>query len=308
MGAQFNAFTREDETTYHALLPREELGRYLAMEADRMGNLQLSDAMLASEREVVKEEYRLRIQNQPMSAVYEAYLRRAFTLHPYAFTPAGTLEDLERITLADCLDFYRTYYAPNNAVLAVVGDTSLREVAALAEKSFGPLKRQKAPPAVTAVEPQQTQRRDLSLTLDVQMPILVGGFHVPPVTHPDADALTVLSSILSEGESSGSTSRWCASSGSPPSPPAPSSPCAIRGCSSCSPATCRRTPPSRWRRRCCASWWRCARTACSTRRWPRQRARPSPPGPSSCSRRCSARCASPARRSSRAATPATSRS
>jgi len=202
VGAQYNAFTREDETVYHALLPREELARFLDMEADRMGSLQLSQQMLTSEREVVKEEYRLRIQNQPISTVYEAYLRKAYTHHPYAYSPAGTLDDLDQISLEDCLNFHRTYYAPNNAVLVVVGDTTLGQVLPLAEKSFGALKRQKPPPAVTAVEPPQTQRRDLSLTLDAQLPVLIGGFHVPPAHHPDAEALRILSSILSEGESS----------------------------------------------------------------------------------------------------------
>ena len=202
VGAQYNAFTREDETVYHELVPKEELPRFLAMEADRMGNLQLSEAMLTSEREVVKEEYRLRIQNQPISTVYEAYLRKAYTHHPYAYTPAGTLDDLDKISLADCLDFYRTYYAPNNAVLVVVGDTTLDKVLPLAEKAFGALKRQKPPPPVTAVEPPQTQRRDLALALDAQLPILIGGYHVPAANHPDADALMILTSILSDGESS----------------------------------------------------------------------------------------------------------
>jgi zinc protease len=167
-----------------------------------MGRLELSEEMLVSERQVVKEEYRVRIQNQPISTVYEAYLRKAYVKHPYAYTPAGTLDDLDKIQLSDCLEFYRTYYAPNNAVLVVVGDTTLAEVTALAKQEFGPLKRQKPPPPVTAVEPPQKERRDLALKLDAQLPILIGGFHVPPGNHRDADALAILSSILSEGESS----------------------------------------------------------------------------------------------------------
>ncbi|HLL52374.1 MAG TPA: pitrilysin family protein [Myxococcaceae bacterium] len=202
VGAQYNAFTTEDETVYHELVPKEALGRFLAMEADRMGRLQLTEEMLVSEREVVKEEYRVRIQNQPISTVYEAYLRKAYVKHPYAYTPAGTLDDLDKIQLSDCLDFYKTYYAPNNAVLVVVGDTTLKEVTALAKQEFGPLKRQRPPPAVTVVEPPQKQRRDVALQLDAQLPILIGGFHVPSGNHPDADALAILSSILSEGESS----------------------------------------------------------------------------------------------------------
>jgi zinc protease len=201
-GATYNAFTQEDQTVYFELMPKEEFPTLMAMEADRMGTLQLSDAMLTSERQVVKEEYRMRLQTNPVSQVYEAFLAKAFVKHPYAWTPAGALDDLDKITVKDCQDFYRTYYAPNNAVVVVVGDTTLKEVKALAEKEFGPLAKQKAPPPVAAVEPPQKERRDVGLELEAELPVLIGGYHVPPANDRDADALNVLATILSAGESS----------------------------------------------------------------------------------------------------------
>ncbi len=201
VGGQSNAFTTEDLTAFHETVPPSYVGFAMQLEAERMRQLKLFPATIDSERKVVEEEKRLRVDNDPIGKAIERFRQLAFTKHPYNWTAIGTIEDLEKVTPADCQKFYDTYYQPNNATLIVVGDVSEADVRRLAEQHFGPLPRGAEPPRAKAIEPPQTARREEKLTLEVQIPVVVGGYHIPRAADADVPALEVLGAILSGGES-----------------------------------------------------------------------------------------------------------
>lgn len=209
VGGYDNAFTTEDMTVYHETLPSKHLELPFILESDRMHALKLDSAMLSTEREVVKEEFRQSLNN-PFSLAYIEFRKRLFPGHPYAWTPLGDMDDLDKIAVEDCLDFYRSYYAPNNAVLIVSGDVTVDEIRRLAEKYFGPLKPsdRTAPPGgrkpVDAAkwENSAPAEKRIELRLDLELPVVTLVYHIPPAAHKDIPALEVLTAILSDGESS----------------------------------------------------------------------------------------------------------
>jgi zinc protease len=202
VGGQVNAFTTEDLTAYHQTVPPSYIDFALKLEAERMRSLKLFPAIVDSERKVVEEEKRLRIDNNPIGKAIERFRALAYTRHPYQWTAIGTMEDLERITPADAQRFYDTYYQPNNATLVIVGDAKEADVRAAVEKYFGPIPRGPAPPRDYPVEPPQTAMRKEAMALEVQVPVVVGGYHIPGAADPDTAPLEVLAAILSAGESS----------------------------------------------------------------------------------------------------------
>lgn len=202
IGGDTNAFTAEDMTAYHDTVPKQYMGFAMKLEAERMRNLRLTLHTIKSEREVVKEEKRMRLENNPIGRALEAIYALAYTKHPYAWTPAGTIEDLDRVTREDCQRFYDTYYVPNNATLVVVGDVSRKEVEQAAEQSFGQIPRGAVPPSVTVREPPQTKMRVKTADWPSQLKVVLGAYHVPEATNKDIAPLQVLSAILSAGQSS----------------------------------------------------------------------------------------------------------
>ena len=158
VGGQNNAFTQDDTTGYHDTIPPSALDFTMKLEAERMRNLKLTQKTIDSERQVVEEELRLRVENNPIGKALKAELALAYTVHPYKVSAAGDKKDLDTVTPADCQKFYDEYYRPNNAALIVVGDTEESTVKALAEKYFGPL--EKGPPVHhdAPQEPPQTRR------------------------------------------------------------------------------------------------------------------------------------------------------
>jgi zinc protease len=202
VGGQVNAFTTEDITGYHGTVPPSYVGFAMQLEAERMRRLKLIQQTVDSERRVVQEEKRLRIDNDPIGKAIEKFRALAYTKHPYSWTPIGTMEDLERVTPADCQRFYDTYYQPNNATLIVVGDVEEAAVRKLAEQHFGPIPRGPEPPRPAADEPPQTAMRSETMRIEVQIPVVVGGYHIPRAADPDMPALEVLATALSSGESS----------------------------------------------------------------------------------------------------------
>jgi zinc protease len=202
VGGQVNAFTTEDLTAYHDTVPPSYVGFALQLEAERMRNLKLLPATVDSERHVVEEEKRLRVDNDPVGKAIEKFRALAFAKHPYNWTAIGTIEDLEKVTPADCQRFYDTYYQPNNATLILVGDLDEVAVRKLVDQYFGPIPRGPAPPRTYAAEPPQTAARTATLQIEVQIPILIGGYHIPGAADADLPALEVLAAILSAGESS----------------------------------------------------------------------------------------------------------
>jgi zinc protease len=202
VGGQVNAFTTEDITAYHDTVPPSYVGFAMQLEAERMRHLKLFQGTIDSERKVVEEEKRLRVDNNPIGKAIERFRALAYAKHPYAWTPIGTIEDLEKVTPEDCQKFYDAYYQPNNATLIVVGDLDEAEVRKLAEQHFGPVPRGPAPPRNKVEEPAQTEPRRDTLALEVQLPITVAGYHVPRAGDADVPALEVLAAVLSGGESS----------------------------------------------------------------------------------------------------------
>jgi zinc protease len=200
VGGQVNAFTDEDMTAYHDTVPPSYVGFALQLEAERMRQLKLMQQTVDSERQVVEEEKRLRIDNDPIGKAIEKFRALAFVKHPYNWTPIGTSRSREGHA-RDCQRFYDTYYQPNNATLIVVGDVDERTVRKLDEQHFGPIPR--GPRRRAAVEePPQTAMRAETLRIEVQIPVVVGGYHIPRAADPDMPALEVLATALSSGESS----------------------------------------------------------------------------------------------------------
>ena len=201
-GAQTNAATWVDWTYYHEKLPAGNLELAVSLEADRMENLALRADSLESEREVVKNERLGRVDNDPDGKAYEALYRVAFKEHPYGCPTIGWMEDIEGLSLDDCLAFYRSYYAPNNAVVCVVGDVTTRETLELIQRYYGHLQRQEIAKHPIPEEPEQTQERRLELRQPIESEKLILAYHIPEVTHADHPALCVLNEILTDGDSS----------------------------------------------------------------------------------------------------------
>lgn len=205
-GGTANAFTTADATVYWNKVPSSQLALAMALEAERMARLSITPEHLAAEREVVKEEVRARLHNDPIGAAFDLFHAMVFSGTPYAWTPAGTLDDLDRVTVDDLRGFYRKYYVPNNAVLVVAGDATIGEVAELARRTFGPIPPGDVPsrPPVRfavhdAVDPGGASRQ--ALPLPVQVPGVIVGFPLPGARGDDRYALEVAASVLAGGQS-----------------------------------------------------------------------------------------------------------
>jgi len=201
-GGTDNAYTTEDATVFWETIPSNNLPAVLWLEADRMRNLQINERVFKNEREVVKEERRMRVDNQPYGTVVEVLYQNAFTTHPYQHQTIGSMEDLDRASLNDIQNFYDTYYVPSNATLVMVGDFEASAAEALAEKYFGPLPTIPAPPQAIPAEPAQTAKRTVKIVRDVALPAFVEGYHMPADGTPDAYPLRLAANILAEGDSS----------------------------------------------------------------------------------------------------------
>lgn len=204
IGGRYNATTDFDRTLYYQTFPSNYLERILWMEADRMRSLNISDENFKSERDVVKEERRLRIENPPFGRLFEVVLDNTYATHPYKILPIGSMADLDAATLEDVRAFHATYYVPNNATLVVAGDFDPGQVTPWIEKYFGPIPKGSKPiPRDIPKEPAQTaERRTADYHPNTPLPAVVFTYHVPEAGTPDLYALEVASNILSAGESS----------------------------------------------------------------------------------------------------------
>ena len=200
-GAQTNAATWVDWTYYREKLPSGNLDLVTRLEADRMENLHLVSEQLEAEREVVINERKLRVDNDPDGQLYEQLYALAFTRHMYGSPTIGWMPDIESLSLEDCLEFYRLYYAPNNATITLVGDVDTEGALALIEERYGHLKSQPVPEEDVRHEPPQTEQRRKELVLPVAADKGVYAWHGPEATHPDHAAVEVLSEVLTGGDS-----------------------------------------------------------------------------------------------------------
>jgi zinc protease len=201
-GGRSNAFTSSDTTVYFATMSREKIGIELDLEADRMANALLGDAYFQPEKKVIQEERRLRTDDNPASALGEVTSAVAFTIHPYRRPVVGWMEDIENLTRQDLVDFYKLYYAPNNAFIIVVGDFSTEEIMTKIRTAFGKIPRGAEPPKVNATEPEQRGERRLIFKKEAELPFILTFYHAPNLKSPDNFALDLLSVVLAGGRSS----------------------------------------------------------------------------------------------------------
>ncbi|MDB5188328.1 MAG: hypothetical protein JWO50_848 [Candidatus Kaiserbacteria bacterium] len=199
LGAHMNATTSLDRTNYYELLPRERLEDALAIEADRMRGALFTDKDLASEMVVVRNEYE-RGRNNPYEILNEAVTEHTFSVHPYRIPTIGTKEDIENSTAKTLRDFYDTYYWPNNATLAIVGDVSKSDVEALVLKYFGAVPQSpNSIPTMDTVEPEQLEPRSCIVKKPVGISIVEIAHKTPAASDPDYPAVAALVTILAGG-------------------------------------------------------------------------------------------------------------
>jgi len=205
-GADFNGSTAEDRTNYYATVPSNRLNLALWLEADRMRSLAITEENFENQRQAVKEERRLRVDNQPYQGAFTDGLTWPFdstSCFPYAHTVIGSLADLDAAKLPDVQAFFDTYYAPNNATLVVVGDFSPTELRSLVNQYFAGIPSHAAPEgprcdATAGKGPQRREVRDPKANLDAVLRI----YRAPEHRSPDTEALELLDLILGQGESS----------------------------------------------------------------------------------------------------------
>lgn len=201
-GGTLNAFTTNDTTSYFENLPADALELAISLEAERLEHLRLTQANLDTEREVVRSERKLRATNSPFGPLIEQLFALAFDHHPYQWPVIGWDHDLKRLTLEDCLDYYQRAYAPNNAVVVIVGAFRTEEAISMVERYYGHLKPQ--PPLngnPTPERPQRGERRAIYKKVS-QVEAFFAGFHTPGIKDHDVYPLLAISQILSQGKSS----------------------------------------------------------------------------------------------------------
>lgn len=199
-GGRENAFTGRDYTTYFQQLEKSKLELSMKLEADRMANLKLTEEEFAKEIKVVMEERRWRTEDQPQGLVNEQFNAIAYNAHPYRRPIVGWMDDLQNMTAGDAREWYRKWYAPNNAILVVVGDVEAQDVLKLAQKYFGPLKPETLPERKPQHEPPQNGERRAVVKAPAKLPYVLMGYHVPGLKNPDTDwepyALQILAGVL----------------------------------------------------------------------------------------------------------------
>src|ERR1700741_171698 len=199
-----NASTYDDYTNFFETFPSNYLERVLWLEADRMGSLNVDEANFKSEREVVKEERRVRVDNQPYGLLEEDLRAAAFTVHGYHHTAIGSIADLDNSTIEDVRAFFNTFYKPNNATLIIVGDFNSEDALGWAKKYFEGIPASAKPiPRIDTSEPAQTEERVVNKSYsNTPLPAVVIGYKIPARYAPDAYPLDLAANILAGGESS----------------------------------------------------------------------------------------------------------
>jgi zinc protease len=202
-GGTNNANTSNDRTYYYEILPSNQLELGLWLESERMMHAKVETTGVETQRQVVKEEKRQRMDNQPYGSILTEILKRAYTVHPYRWPTIGSLEHLNEAKIDEFVDFYKTFYVPENATISIAGDIDVEQTKLLVAKFFKDIPRgKKAIPRPTIVEPQQTKEvRDVVFD-NIQLPAVVQAYHMPAQGIDDAYALDMLSTLLSGGQSS----------------------------------------------------------------------------------------------------------
>ncbi len=202
IGAETNAATWVDWTYYHELIPADRIKLTIKLEAERLERLVLKEPQVASEKDVVANERRYRVDDDVEGFASELLYKTAFELHPYHWPTIGWMDDIRGFTPEDCVAFYRTYYAPNNATLVVVGHVRERDILLAIRDAYGRIPRQTVPAEDVAPEPTQLSQRQLSIRKPTTSEKLAVAFKGPALGDADHAALTVLSEVLFGGRAS----------------------------------------------------------------------------------------------------------
>jgi zinc protease len=202
-GGNMNGTTNNDRTTYYESLPKNQLDLGLFLESDRMRSLNVNQANLDNQRHAVQEERRLSVDNQPYGKAYLDIDNLSYDNFAYKHSVIGEMSDLDAADLQDLKDFFRVYYAPNNAVLTLVGDLDPAETMEKVKKYFGDIPAQPAPPTVDLNEPQHYgERSEIIMDPLARAPMLAMAYQIPEGDKPDFYALQVLEHVLGAGQSS----------------------------------------------------------------------------------------------------------
>lgn len=202
-GGANNAYTSENITAYTNWFPSDAMDLIFDLEADRIAHLDIDPAMVESERGVVTSERSTGLENSNFRTIWEEVKGSAFRAHPYSWSVIGHLSDIESWTQQDLIDYHRTYYAPNNAVVVIAGDVKFKEVKKMAEKHFGPIPAQDPPRKVVTVEPEQKGERRVYVQKEsVTSANIMLAYHVPETGSDDWQALELLNDIMATGKSS----------------------------------------------------------------------------------------------------------
>ncbi len=208
VGGNENAFTSVDYTGYFQRVPREQLGKMMEFEADRMTGLILKDENVLPERDVVLEEYNMRVANNPEARLSEQMMAALYLNHPYGRPVIGWHQEIEKLGREDALAFYRRFYAPNNAILVIAGDVDVNEIRPLAEATFAKVAAQPAIPAqrIRPQEPEPVAPRTVTLAdPHVEQPTVKRDYLVPSAATAaagESPALDVLAQLMGNGSNS----------------------------------------------------------------------------------------------------------
>lgn len=201
-GGTNNAMTTKDYTGYYENMPSGKMELILDIESDRMRNLIFDETEIKNEREVVKEERRYRVDNNVFGYLHENVFETVFRVHPYRWPVIGYMKDLNATSIDDLKDFYRVFYAPNNAVLVISGDFKSADAKKLIEKYYSKISSQPLPELKYDPEPMQKAQRNRKLRKDVQNPTFSIAYQAPRAGDDEAFAFDLLSNILANGSSS----------------------------------------------------------------------------------------------------------
>ena len=202
-GGNVNGTTNEDRTLYFEVMPSHQLNLGLWLEADRMRSLNITEANFENQRNAVKEERLMRIDNQPYGAAFLTVDTLAFDFKPYSHTVIGKMVDLDAAEVEDVQKFFDLYYSPSNAVLALVGDIDKKKTKKMVEKYFGNIPRGREVKSISGTEPPHTaERRKTIDDKNANVPAIFINFITPTHLHADSPALELLGKVLTDGESS----------------------------------------------------------------------------------------------------------
>ena len=201
-GGALNANTSQDRTFYYELLPSNQMELGLWLESERMMHANIQQIGVETQREVVKEEKRQRVDNQPYGSWLENMMKNMYTEHPYNWVPIGSMDHLNAAQLDEFMNFYKKFYIPNNATLSIAGDIDAAATKELVEAYFGTIPAGTPVVQPTVEEPALGGEKSLTVYDNIQLPAVMMGYRMPPQTSDDAYALQMASTVLSGGPSS----------------------------------------------------------------------------------------------------------